>query len=425
MEQWNIIKAYDYCYNVTDGTHDSPKQTEFGKYLITSKHIKDNRIDFESAYKISEDDYNKIITRSKVDQWDIIISMIGAYCGFCCIESSKQTDYAIKNVGLLKVGNELKCKWLYYYLTSPHGKQQLSKLRSGSSQPYISLGALRNLDIPVPNENTMNDIVSILSSLDDKIELNRRINGNLEQQAQALFKAWFVDFEPFKDGKFVDSELGRIPEGWKVGRFNNIIESTLSGDWGKERQEGNYIKKVFCLRGADIPDVKIGNKGYMPIRFILEKNFATKALTAGNLVIEISGGSPTQSTGRICRISHELLTKYNNSIVCTNFCKAIRPMVGYSSFMYYMWEKLYNEGVMFSYENGTTGIKNLDINGLTQKEPIIIPPIEVALNFEKYVDIYYNKIQKNGIESEQLSHLRDTLLPRLMSGELNVNTITE
>ena len=89
------------------------------------------------------------------------------------------------------------------------------------------------------------------------VQRNKRRNGNLEQQAQALFKAWFVDFEPFKDGKFVDSELGRIPEGWKVGRFNNIIESTLSGDWGKERQEGNYIKKVFCLRGADIPDVKI------------------------------------------------------------------------------------------------------------------------------------------------------------------------
>lgn len=254
---------------------------------------------------------------------------------------------------------------------------------------------------------------------------NKRRNDNLEQQAQALFKAWFVDFEPFKDGKFVDSELGKTPEGWKVGRFSNIIESTLSGDWGKERQEGNYIRKIFCLRGADIPDVKTGNKGNMPIRFILEKNFATKALTAGNLVIEISGGSPTQSTGRICRISYELLAKYNNSIVCTNFCKAIRPMAGYSSFMYYMWEKLYKEGVMFSYENGTTGIKNLDINGFTQKEPIIIPPIEVALNFEKYVDVYYNKIQKNGVESEQLSCLRDTLLPRLMSGELNINTITE
>ena len=312
-----------------------------------------------------------------------------------------------------------------YYLMTLVGKELNYLSKTSTAVPIINKSSFSNYEVEVPDLKKQEKIASILSSLDDKIELNRRINGNLEQQAQALFKAWFVDFEPFKDGKFVDSELGRIPEGWKVGRFNNIIESTLSGDWGKERQEGNYIKKVFCLRGADIPDVKIGNKGYMPIRFILEKNFATKALTAGNLVIEISGGSPTQSTGRICRISHELLTKYNNSIVCTNFCKAIRPMVGYSSFMYYMWEKLYNEGVMFSYENGTTGIKNLDINGLTQKEPIIIPPIEVALNFEKYVDIYYNKIQKNGIESEQLSHLRDTLLPRLMSGELNVNTITE
>ena len=255
------------------------------------------------------------------------------------------------------------------------------------------------------------------------VRRNKPRNRNLEQQAQALFKAWFVDFEPFKDGNFIDSELGKIPEGWKIGRFNNIIELMLSGDWGKERQGGNYIKKVFCLRGADIPDIKSGNKGNMPIRFILEKNFATKALTAGNLIIEISGGSPTQSTGRVCRISHGLLTKYNYSIVCTNFCKAIRPIAGYSSFMYYMWEKLYNEGVMFSYENGTTGIKNLDINGFTQKEPIIIPPIEVALNFEKYVDVYYNKIQRNGIESEQLSHLRDALLPRLMSGELKIDNL--
>ena len=100
-------------------------------------------------------------------------------------------------------------------------------------------------------------------------------------------------------------------------------------------------------------------------------------------------------------------------------------MAGYSSFMYYMWEKLYNEGIMFSYENGTTGIKNLDINGFTQKEPIIIPPIEVVRNFERYIDVYYNKIQRNGVESEQLSCLRDTLLPRLMSDELSINTITE
>ena len=389
-------------------------------YLKSGKGIHANEISSKGEYPVfGGNGLRGYTTRNNFEGDCAIIGRQGAFCGNVRYFKGKayMTEHAI-----IAVANENNSTRFLAYLL---GIMNLGRFSGQSAQPGLSVTELAKQSITVPSLSVQKKIATILSSLDDKIELNRRINGNLEQQAQALFKAWFVDFEPFKDGKFVDSELGRIPEGWKVGRFNNIIESTLSGDWGKERQEGNYIKKVFCLRGADIPDVKTGNKGYMPIRFILEKNFATKALTAGNLVIEISGGSPTQSTGRICRISHGLLTKYNNSIVCTNFCKAIRPMVGYSSFMYYMWEKLYNEGVMFSYENGTTGIKNLDINGLTQKEPIIIPPIEVALNFEKYVDIYYNKIQKNGIESEQLSHLRDTLLPRLMSGELNVNTITE
>ena len=419
MEEWNIIKAYDYCYNVTDGTHDSPKQTEFGKYLITSKHIKDKRIDFESAYKISEDDYNKIITRSKVDQWDIIISMIGAYCGFCCIESSKQTDYAIKNVGLLKVGNELKCKWLYYYLTSPHGKQQLSKLRSGSSQPYISLGALRNLDIPVPNENTMSDIVSVLSSLDSKIELNRRINDNLEQQAQALFKAWFVDFEPFKDGEFVDDDFGRRPYGWNVKPLKYLVEKVKSGDWGKDEQMGNHTMRTFCMRGADFPDIKEGSKGKMPIRYILEKNFREKTLCDGNVVVEISGGSPTQSTGRIVLIDKTFIADCDNALICTNFCKSLEIKESFSLFFYFLWQYLYDKKVMFIYENGSNGLKNLNINSLLERELFVIPPKEIISRFNLVVSLLLSKKQANGIEISRLASLRDTLLPKLMSGNMS------
>ncbi len=179
MKEWPNILASEYCYNVTDGTHDSPKPVPEGRYLITSKHIKNNEIDFASAYKISENDYQKIIVRSRVNQWDIIISMIGAYCGFCYVESSNNTDYAIKNVGLFKVGDEIKCKWLYYYLTSPQGKQQLSMLRSGSTQPYIALNALRNLSIPVPDPEVMESIVKIMDSIDAKIRVNSQINDNL------------------------------------------------------------------------------------------------------------------------------------------------------------------------------------------------------------------------------------------------------
>lgn len=409
MEEWNIIKAYDYCYNVTDGTHDSPKQTEFGKYLITSKHIKDNRIDFESAYKISEDDYNKIITRSKVDQWDIIISMIGAYCGFCCIESSKQTDYAIKNVGLLKVGNELKCKWLYYYLTSPHGKQQLSKLRSGSSQPYISLGALRNLDIPVPNENTMSDIVSVLSSLDSKIELNRRINDNLEKQAQGLYKSWFIDFEPFKGGKFVDSELGEIPEGWRVGRLSDVGRIVGGSTPSKSHSEYYTTNGIPWLTPKDLSmtQAKFTSRGEIDITEIGYKSCSTKLLPRGSVLF-----SSRAPIGYISIALNEICTNQGFKSIVPN------REIGTAFIFYYLkanTSKIESQasGSTFKEASGTL------INSLS----IIRPPLKVIHNFNEIMTPIFFQQEKNEGENEKLSKLRDTLLPKLMSGELKISDL--
>lgn len=347
----------------------------------------------------------------------IVVGRVGAYCGnvYYCSKKCWVSDNAIA----VFANDLVDIKYLFYLMSS----LDLHHQHIGGAQPLMTQDIIGGFKVFIPSLNIQEKIASFLSSLDDKIELNRRINENLEQQAQALFKSWFVDFEPFKDGKFVDSELGMIPEGWKVGTFKDIIHSILSGDWGKECKQGNYTQKVFCIRGADIPNIKRGDKGNMPTRFIIEKNFQSKALMDGDMVIEVSGGSPTQATGRACRISHGLLDKYNHSIVCTNFCRAIKPLSQYSSFLYYMWEMFYNQGIMFSYENGTTGIKNLDINGLIQKEPIIIPPVEIALEFEKITQIYYERIQSNGVESEKLSQLRNTLLPRLMSGELKISDI--
>ena len=138
--EWKYIAGDEFCLKVTDGTHDSPKQSDNGKPLITSKHIKKDEIDFDTAYLISEHDFNEINKRSKVDQWDVIISMIGAYCGFCFIESNEEIDYAVKNVGLFKAGSEANAKWLYYYLISPIGKAHLDAVKSGSTQPSAIYG---------------------------------------------------------------------------------------------------------------------------------------------------------------------------------------------------------------------------------------------------------------------------------------------
>lgn len=202
-----------------------------------------------------------------------------------------------------------------------------------------------------------------------------------------------------------------------------MVQSTLKGDWGKESPSGNNIQKVYCIRGADIPDVRAGSKGKMPIRYILPKNYASKMLTDGDIVIEISGGSPTQSTGRCVAVTQSLLERYDSGMVCTNFCKAIKPKSNYSMFIYYYWQYLYDKKVFFAYENGTTGIKNLDFSGFLETETIIIPPEELVSKFNNYCKAVFDQVFANGKESEKLAEIRDYLLPRLMSGELDVSNI--
>jgi len=180
---------------------------------------------------------------------------------------------------------------------------------------------------------------------------------------------------------------------------------------------------VYCIRGADIPDVKFGNKGKMPIRYILPKNYAAKRLHDGDLVVEISGGSPTQSTGRVAFISKSLLKRFDKGLVCTNFCRAVKPKPGWSMFLYTLWQYLYDKDLFFIYENGTTGIKNFDLNGLLEKEQVAIPPAGLLEQFNQLCSASFDMIFKNGLENEKLSNLRDTLLPKLMSGEIDVDSV--
>ena len=224
-----------------------------------------------------------------------------------------------------------------------------------------------------------------------------------------MFKEWFIDNS--------DAPL------WRKGTFSDLIEKTVSGDWGKDTPSLNNTEMVYCIRGADIPEIRAGNKGKMPTRYILPKNYAAKQLVNGDIVVEISGGSPMQSTGRVAAVSSSLLARYDKGMVCTNFCKALKPITGYSMYVYHYWQYLYDLGVFFSYENGTTGIKNLDIRGFIETEPIMIAPAELIKKFDAFCQSICSKIYSNGLENEQLVYIRDSLIPKLISGELDVSKL--
>lgn len=259
----------------------------------------------------------KCNTTQRFECGDVLVSNIRPY--FKKIWKAKFNGGCSNDVLVFSAKKGFDSEFLYYVLSNDSFFDYSMATSKGTKMPRGDKKSIMNYEVHGFDINIQIKIASILKSIDEKIEMNNAINNNLEQQAQALFKKWFID-----NPENVD---------WSAGTFRELIQSTLNGDWGKKTPTGNNTEKVYCIRGADIPEVKAGNKGKMPTRYILPKNLANKKLEAGDLVVEISGGSPTQSTGRCTAITQSLLDRYDSSMVCTNFCKAIKPKNGYSLFV--------------------------------------------------------------------------------------------
>ena len=400
----------ELCSVVVDCPHSTPTWTVEGKIVVRSNNIKNGRIDFSSPSYTDDEHFQQRIKRATPQGGDIIITREAPMGEVGMIPEGIVCCLGQRMV-LLRANPEI-CDnyYLLYSLQSRYVQHQISWSEgTGTTVSNLRIPHLEQLKIPYLPLSKQRQVSSVLRCLEGKIEQNRVINDNLQQQAQTLFREWFID----------------NPDAvtWKEGTFSDLIEKIISGDWGKDAPSGNNKEMVYCIRGADIPEVRAGNKGKMPTRYILPKNYAAKQLVDGDIVVEISGGSPTQSTGRAAAVSTALLDRYDKGMVCTNFCKALKPVAGYSMYVYHYWLHLYDMGVFFSYENGTTGIKNLDITGFIETEPILIAPADLVEKFDAFCQSIFAKVYANGFENEQLALIRDTLLPKLMTGEVDVSEI--
>lgn len=426
--EWKEVKLGDVCTKIGSGATPSGGKDAYqgGDYsLIRSQNILDFSFSLDGLAFINEEQAKKL-NNVTIEEGDVLLNITGDSVARCCIVPNDILPARVnQHVSILRANHDsLNNHYLLYFLQKEKGKL-LSLASGGATRNALTKGMIENYIVKLPPLSIQSRIASILSSLDSKIETNNKINAKLEEMAQALFRSWFVDFEPFKDKGMVESELGMIPEGWRVGSYEDIIEDTISGDWGKEDLIGNYTHSVACIRGCDFQDMKNGVRGNTPQRFILEKNFNNKKMQDKDIIVEISGGTATVSTGRICYVNNELLTKYDNDIVCTNFCRVIRPQDAFSAYIYYSWQFKYDKKVMFGYENGTSGIKNFSLKDFIAREPVLIPSEDVAKSFQEHVELLRKQIQLNGSENTRLSLLRDTLLPKLMSGEIDLDSLPQ
>lgn len=416
--EWKTVKLGDYIDDIAAGPFGSNLKVECfvedGFPIIDGANLRGFTVT-DNVTKFVTEEKARSLHRSIATRGEVIVTISGNVGQIAYIPNDSQYDEYLVSQRQFRVRfkNNISVPYLVYYMHSREGQYKILSFANQTGVPALAqpLKNFRNIELPLPPRETQRRIAAILSSLDDKIENNNRINRNLEAQAQALFKSWFVDFEPWD---------GTMPEDWGEGVYNDIIEKTISGDWGKERPEGNYDHSVACIRGCDFEDINNGIRGKTPQRYILEKNYQNKGLKNRDIVVEISGGTATVSTGRVCLITEKLLQKYDYDIVCTNFCRTIRPLADYYTYLYYSWKYKYDQRIMFGYENGTSGIKNFAIKDFIEKEPLIIPSCDVVKSFNKVISVLHDKSQENGTESSRLATLRDTLLPKLMKGEIEV-----
>lgn len=321
--------------------------------------------------------------------------------------------------------NGIEIIFLYYELL--HIRNRLLHGAYDSTMKNLTLDMVRDASICLPPPFEQRAIARILSSLDDKIELNNRMNKTLEEIAQTLFKRWFVDFEfpdengnPYRSsgGKMVDSELGLIPEGWRIVSIKECIEDYIGGDWGKDSPIEDFIAPVGCIRGADFPAVQSGTVSNLPLRYVKVSSLLRRRLANEDIVLEISGGTKGRPVGRTVFINQGLITKLDYPITFSNFCRLVRCKKPYGLMVYQYIQMKYSDGEIEQYQLQSTGIANFQFNSFLDNFKIIMPNEQIAYLYSDLAGRLYERLQMN--DSYILSQLRDTLLPKLMSGEIRV-----
>lgn len=419
INNWKKCKLSDVA-DVRDGTHDSPKEVSVGGFpLVTSRHISNGRVDLRDTYNISEKDFNAINLRSKVDGGDILISMIGTVGQIAYVAADPR--YAIKNVGLIKPNKWENSKYIFYYLKSPTAQEDIVSRLKGTTQQYLSLGELRNFPITLPPLDEQKRIAEILGSLDDKIELLQKQNKTLEDMAKALFKSWFVDFDvvrakqkglPKADimreyhltdelydlfpSSFADSPLGPIPSGWEVKPLSKIAVLTMgqspAGTTYNETGEGLPFYQGRTDFGFRFPKKRIYCSA--PTR-IAEK---------GDILISVR--APVGD-----------LNMANETCCIGRGVASIRSNISKDSFLYYAMLSAQTQFDVFNTEGTVFGsINRKDLSSFS-----ILTPIEqLVKEFNNIIGNFDLKIEENLKQIQTLTELRDTLLPRLISGKIRV-----
>jgi len=312
--------------------------------------------------------------------------------------------------------------YYYYFFSSEIGNGMVQGMVMEVAASGIRGSDLAKIKVLYPPLTTQQRIASILSAYDDLIEVNNQRIKLLEQTARELYKEWFVRmrFPGFKQAKFKRG----IPVDWKLKPIGKVIDYHIGGGWGNEKADNQFSVAGYVIRGTDIPKIRAGQSNPEVYRFHKASNMKSRQLIEGDIVFETAGGSEGQPLGRTCYITQEILDAYGDKVMAASFCKQIRTTSIPSLYLYYFLNYLYDTGMIETFQIQSTGISNYQFEPFLKFQEIILPDDDLMQAFHDKVMLMQKQIAILGTQNSKLREIRDRLLPRLISGKLEVKETT-
>lgn len=403
-----------------------PKQDEFTEdgfcLFLNAKNVTDNGFNFETKMFISQEK-DEILKKGKLQRGDVILTTRGTVGNVAFYSENIPFDNIRINSGMLilRSKSELSNKFLYYVLKSDFFKKQIYTFKSGTAQPQLPISSLNHMKFYLPKINIQKKIVTILSNIDKKIKVLEEINKNLEATIKSIFNNWFVDYDflgypEFNVDEFQSSELGEIPNGWAVKSLDDdLLESLESG----KRPKGGIsdINEGIPSIGAE-NILGLGKFDYSKNKLISYEFFnkMKKGKIKDKDVLLYKDGA---QLGR----KSLFMKGFPFETCCINeHVFILRTNSNLSPYYLYFWldqDWMTNEIINLNSNSAQPGINQKDVKSL----PILIPSDNIMDKFHEIVSPGMEIIFDNALEIKKLSQLRDTLLPKLMSGEIDVSEI--
>ena len=416
-------KIGDICLKVCSG--GTPTSSNPNYYNGGIPWLNTNEVNFCNIYST-----NKTISQEGLEHSaakyipanTVIVAMYGVTAGKSAIvKIPLTTNQACCNL----VIDAAKADYRYVYYFLKQQSDNLNKLANGGAQQNLNSLIIKKYKIALPDLEVQRRIASILSTYDTLIENNSARIRLLEKMAENLYKEWFVRFRfpGHEDVEKRNSKYGKLPKTFEIVKMNEVFDYYIGGGWGEEEQSDGFPEEASVIRGADFPNIWHYDIGSCPRRFHKAKNYKARQLEDGDIIMEISGGTSEQPVGRTVLVTEDLLERFpNKRLICASFCKLIRLKKDVvSTYYFYYWMKfLYDTRIIDRFQLQSTGIINFKFEPFLRRGDVVLPPKELMLAFERQVSLYHKEMNQLAKQNSLLARQRDLLLPRLMSGKLEV-----